>query len=62
MTTATYVRSPDAARILGLSENTLRKWRCQRTGPAWSRVGTRTVVYDVADLRAFVEASRPAAA
>ena len=48
------VRDHEAAEILGVSTSTLRAWRSQRRGPAFSRLGRR-VVYSVAALHRFLE-------
>ncbi len=47
-----YLRTPEAARLLGLSGRTLEKHRTYGTGPLYSKIGGR-VVYAVADLRAW---------
>lgn len=49
-----FVRTPEAARLLGLSPRTLEKHRCDGTGPVYHKLGGR-VVYTVADLHAWVE-------
>lgn len=46
----------EAADYLGLSPRTLEKWRTQGRGPRYSRPGRR-VVYRVADLDAYLEAT-----
>lgn len=51
-----FVRTPEAARLLDLSPRTLEKHRCDGTGPIYHKLGGR-VVYAVADLQAWVEAS-----
>lgn len=51
-----FVRTPEAARLLDLSPRTLEKHRCDGTGPIYHKLGGR-VVYSVADLHAWVEAS-----
>ncbi len=43
-----------AAKIYGLSQSTLRKWRCVGNGPRFTRIG-RAVRYRRAELDAFVE-------
>ena len=43
------VSSREAARMLGLPEGTLRYWRCIGSGPAWVKLGRRTL-YSVRDL------------
>lgn len=50
-----FVRTPEAARLLGLSPRTLEKHRCDGTGPTYRKLGGR-VVYTVADLEAWIEA------
>ena len=49
-----YLRTPEAARIVGLSDRTLEKHRIYGTGPRYSKLGGR-VVYSVEDLQAWVE-------
>ena len=61
-TTATpprYLRTPEAARIVGLSIRTLEKHRIYGTGPRYSKLGGR-VVYSADDLTAWVESGRKA--
>jgi hypothetical protein len=53
-----FVRRPEAARFLGLAPRTLANWACTPgRGPSFHRVG-RTVLYDMDELRAFVNAGR----
>lgn len=47
-----YLRTPEAARFLGLSGRTLEKHRTYGTGPAYRKLGGR-VVYSVEDLQAW---------
>lgn len=47
-----YLRTPEAARFLGLSGRTLEKHRTYGTGPAYLKLGGR-VVYSVEDLQAW---------
>ena len=49
-----YLRTPEAARFLGLSGRTLEKHRIYGTGPRYSKLGGR-VVYRLDDLQAWVE-------
>lgn len=49
-----HLRTPEAARFLGLSERTLEKHRVYGTGPTFSKLGGR-VIYKLDDLRAWVE-------
>ena len=48
-----YLRTPEAARIVGLSIRTLEKHRIYGTGPRYSKLGGR-VVYNLDDLHAWV--------
>lgn len=47
-----YLRTPEAARFLGLSGRTLEKHRTYGTGPAYRKLGGR-VVYALEDLQAW---------
>jgi hypothetical protein len=48
----------EAANYLGpVKVRTLQDWRIKGLGPAYSRLGKR-IAYDVADLDAFLAASR----
>ncbi|WP_146908820.1 helix-turn-helix transcriptional regulator [Arenimonas daejeonensis] len=48
----------EAAAYLGVgSERTLQDWRHRKIGPVYSKLGRR-VVYDLADLDAFLAAGR----
>lgn len=49
-----FLRTPEAARFLGLSGRTLEKHRTYGTGPAYRKLGGR-VVYAVDDLQAWAE-------
>lgn len=51
-----YVRTHDAARLLGLSARTLEKYRCHGTGPTFRKLGGR-VVYAITDLDAWADHS-----
>jgi predicted DNA-binding transcriptional regulator AlpA len=48
------LRTPEAARFLGLSGRTLEKHRTYGTGPLYRKLGGR-VVYAIADLQAWAE-------
>ena len=52
------LRAPAAANYLGLSPSTLAKMRVRGDGPAYSKVGPRIVVYDVAVLDSYLRARR----
>lgn len=49
-----YLRTPEAARFVGLSIRTLEKHRIYGTGPRYSKLGGR-VVYSLEDLQAWVD-------
>ena len=49
-----YLRTPEAARFVGLSIRTLEKHRIYGTGPRYSKLGGR-VVYRIEDLQAWVD-------
>ena len=48
------LRTPDAARYLGLSPSTLAKMRLRGDGPAYFKSGRRIVVYDVEELDSYL--------
>jgi predicted DNA-binding transcriptional regulator AlpA len=52
-----YLRTPEAARFLGLSPRTLEKHRTFGTGPLFRKLGGR-IVYAPEDLRAWAERGR----
>jgi hypothetical protein len=49
-----YLRTPEAARFLGLSGRTLEKHRTYGTGPRYSKIGGR-VVYALDDLKSWAD-------
>lgn len=49
-----YLRTKEAARIVGLCARTLEKHRTYGTGPRYTKIGGR-VLYDIDDLHAWVE-------
>jgi predicted DNA-binding transcriptional regulator AlpA len=49
-----FLRTPEAARFLGLSGRTLEKHRVFGTGPRYRKIGGR-VVYALEDLRAWAD-------
>ena len=53
-----WVRAPAAAAYIGLSTSTLAKMRLRGDGPAYSKAGARVVVYDIADLDAWLAGRR----
>ncbi|QRI63611.1 helix-turn-helix domain-containing protein [Shinella sp. PSBB067] len=51
------LRTPQAAKYLNISASTLNKLRLVGGGPRYAKLG-KSVVYDPADLDAWVEANR----
>jgi hypothetical protein len=49
-----FLRTPEAARFLGLSGRTLEKHRTYGTGPKYRKVGGR-VIYALEDLKAWAD-------
>lgn len=49
-----FLRTPEAARFLGLSGRTLEKHRTYGTGPTYRKIGGR-VVYGLGDLQAWAD-------
>src|SRR5258707_5149083 len=49
-----FLRTPEAARFLGLSGRTLEKHRTYGTGPKYRKIGGR-VVYTLEDLKAWAD-------
>jgi predicted DNA-binding transcriptional regulator AlpA len=53
--------SVQTATMLGVTPDTLKKWRCKSRGPKFVKLGDSPqsgVAYDEADVRAFVESRR----
>jgi predicted DNA-binding transcriptional regulator AlpA len=49
-----FLRTPEAARFLGLSGRTLEKHRVYGTGPRYRKIGGR-VVYALDDLKSWAD-------
>jgi len=49
-----FIRTPATARMLGISEATLRCWRVQGKGPRFFKVGS-LVMYKPDDVHAFID-------
>ena len=56
--TSNKLRAPEAARYVGLSPSTLAKMRLRGDGPIYSKAGPRIVIYDKADLDAWLNQRR----
>jgi predicted DNA-binding transcriptional regulator AlpA len=52
------LRTPDAARYLGISPSTLEKMRCAGTGPEFEGVGGKAVVYSIHALEEYLAQRR----
>ena len=52
------LRTPAAAKYLGIGKSTLDKMRCQGTGPVFERVGPRAVVYSIPALDEYLTQRR----
>lgn len=53
----TFLRAPQCAKFLGVAESTLAKWRCMGGGPPFRKL-SRVIVYDTAELNAWVAQHR----
>jgi predicted DNA-binding transcriptional regulator AlpA len=49
-----YLRTPEVARLLGLSGRTLEKHRTHGTGPRYRKLGGR-IVYSIEDVQAWAD-------
>jgi predicted DNA-binding transcriptional regulator AlpA len=49
------LRAPAAAEYLGMSLSTLAKMRLRGDGPIYMKAGPRVVLYDLADLDAWLD-------
>ena len=52
------LRTPDAARYVGLAESTLEKMRIYGTGPVYQKAGAKIIVYRREDLDLWLENGR----
>jgi predicted DNA-binding transcriptional regulator AlpA len=57
MTHHEVMNDKQAARFIGISVATIRKWRFERKGPSYVRLG-RSIRYFRVDLESFIEAKR----
>ena len=53
-----FLNESSAAKYLGISVKSLQRWRFERRGPAYSKVGGKMVRYSIEDLNQFFEQSR----
>lgn len=52
------ISTKEAAKRMGVSEATLRGWRCAKTGPPFTRLTKRSVKYDERDIHLYVAERR----
>jgi len=48
-----YLRTPDAARYLGIGQSTLERKRVDGSGPKFRQLGARIFTYAIGDLDAW---------
>jgi predicted site-specific integrase-resolvase len=53
------LKPEEAAELLTISPDTLRRWRYERRGPGFTKVGTRSVRYRAIDLSNFLKSVQP---
>ena len=49
------LRTPEAAALLGMSQQWLETGRSSGYGPKFTRIGSRSVAYQMGDLRAYLK-------
>ena len=50
----TYLSEQEAAQYLGVSVKTLRRWRFDRRGPAYAKIGGKLIRYPLTNLDDWV--------
>ena len=55
--TQKLITEKEAAPILNVALSTLRKWRINKTGPSYYKIGNK-VLYDVGELAEFIRDSK----
>jgi len=53
--TSLCFRDNEAAKLLGVSAEALRKWRWAGRGPRFHRIGPRTIRYTLRDINDYLE-------
>ena len=53
-----FLNESSAAKYLGVSVKSLQRWRFERRGPAYGKVGGKIVRYSIDDLNKFFDQSR----
>lgn len=46
--------TPEVAALVGVSVHTVKQWRARGTGPQFTRLSSRAVVYDRAEVERWV--------
>lgn len=60
--TAQPISTPETARLIGVSPRTLEGWRRKGiAGPPFTRIGPKTVRYDMGEVLMWLQAQRVAA-
>ena len=57
MTGDKFLRTPEAAKLLGVARRSLEKWRVYGTGPVFTKMG-RLVMYAESDLDRWATSRR----
>lgn len=53
-TPETLLTTKQAAQLMGQSDGTLRRWRSERTGPAYVQLSPRNVRYRKSDVLRYI--------
>jgi predicted site-specific integrase-resolvase len=53
-----YMNDVEAAKMLGLSPQTLRNWRCKGLGPEYVRLNSRCIRYKLEALENYMSRHR----
>ncbi|HOE11970.1 MAG TPA: helix-turn-helix domain-containing protein [bacterium] len=54
----TLLKQREASKIIGVSPRTMELWRRRGTGPRFAQLTRRSIRYDPADLRDWLESSK----
>lgn len=49
----------ETAKLLSVAAGTLQKWRHRKVGPNYTRISTRAIRYQLADIIQWLEQSNP---
>lgn len=53
-----WLSTQKTAELIGVSDATMRDWRMQRIGPAYTKISPRCFRYDERDVQAFMAERR----